>query len=352
MYRYLSDNDRFADLFNAVFFGGKKVPQGEQLEPDGERYADSVCRKEPELSPGSGSMPCAKGPVEDAETSGNRKGSPAKPGKSHKLPEYEKGFRDIKKRLRTGESFVVTAVESQEAIDYAMPWRIMRYDQMEYGRQLDEIKREKRKKRQAAGLPRSSWTERMAKDDCLHPVYTICFYHGTQEWDGPRSLRDMMEFPEGEDSLWKEYFHDYGMTLFCADEPGDLERFGTGLKQLLEVLRLRQDKEALLRLWEQEEFSHIDRDTAETIAVLTDSVEILDKLEDYENKEGGGYSMCLAVDEMRKEWKAEGIAEGIIETGLDFGLSESAILERLQQKMQISLEKAQEYFAMYSVQIV
>ena len=191
MYRYLSDNDRFADLFNAVFFGGKKVLRGEQLEPDGERY---------------------------------------------------------------------------------------------------------------------------------------------------------------------------------ADEPGDLERFGMELKHLLEVLKLRQDKDALLRLWEQEEFSHIDRDTAETIAVLTDSVEILDKLEDYENKEGGGYSMCLAVDEMRKEWKAEGIAEGIekgktegraegiaegiIETGLDFGLSESAILERLQQKMQISLEKAQEYFAMYSVQTV
>ncbi len=244
-----------------------------------------------------------------------------------------------------------------------MPWRIMRYDQMEYGRQLDELKREKRKKRQAAGLPPSSWTERMAKSERLHPVYTICFYHGTQAWDGPRSLKDMMEFPEGEDSLWKEYFHDYGMTLFCADEPGDLERFKTGLRLLLEVLKLRQDKEALLRLWEQEEFSHIDRDTAETIAVLTDSVEILNKLEDYENKEGG-YSMCLAVDEMRKEWKAEGKAEGIaegiekgkaegiIETGLDFGLSESAILEKLQQKMQISLEKAQEYFAMYSVQTV
>lgn len=142
MYRYLSDNDRFADLFNAVLFGGKKVLRGEQLEPDGERYADSVCREEPELSPGSGSALCAEGRPEEAsagerihaekealqkaEPPGNRKGSPAKPGKSRKLPGYEKGFRDIKKRLRTGESFVVTAVENQDAIDYAMPWRIMR----------------------------------------------------------------------------------------------------------------------------------------------------------------------------------------------------------------------------------
>ncbi|MCM1536519.1 MAG: transposase, partial [Clostridium sp.] len=71
-----------------------------------------------------------------------------------------------------------------------------------------------------------------------------------------------------------------------------------------------------------------------------------------------------AVDEMRKEWKEEGIAEGmekgmekgkaegIIETGFDFGLSESDILEKLQQKMQISVEKAQEYLNLYRVQTV
>ncbi|MDE6015275.1 MAG: hypothetical protein K2H41_06255 [Acetatifactor sp.] len=108
MYRYLSDNDRFADLFNAVLFDGKVVVQGKLLEDASERYvevvSDAVSRA------GAGEQ-----------------------------PRYESGVRDIRKRMRTGECFVVTAIENQNAIDYAMPWRIMRYDQMEYGRQIRDI---------------------------------------------------------------------------------------------------------------------------------------------------------------------------------------------------------------------
>ncbi|MCM1185711.1 MAG: hypothetical protein NC251_04465 [Lachnoclostridium sp.] len=44
---------------------------------------------------------------------------------------------------------------------------------------------------------------------------------------------------------------------------------------------------------------------------------------------------------------ARGIMQGIIETGLDCGLSESDILERLQAKLNLSLQKAQEYFAAF-----
>ena len=36
-------------------------------------------------------------------------------------------------------------------------------------------------------------------------------------------------------------------------------------------------------------------------------------------------------------------AEGIIEIGLEFGLSEKDILERLQNKLNISLQAAQDY---------
>lgn len=32
------------------------------------------------------------------------------------------------------------------------------------------------------------------KKDQIAPVYTICLYHGIEEWDGPRCLKDMMDF--------------------------------------------------------------------------------------------------------------------------------------------------------------
>ncbi|MDE7114554.1 MAG: hypothetical protein K2O57_10330, partial [Acetatifactor sp.] len=79
MYRYLSDNDRFADLFNAVFFDGRTVVQGELLEDASERYVEVVSDIILQVGTGEG------------------------------RPQYEKSLRDIRKRMRTGESFIVTA---------------------------------------------------------------------------------------------------------------------------------------------------------------------------------------------------------------------------------------------------
>jgi hypothetical protein len=57
-------------------------------------------------------------------------------------------------------------------------------------------------------------------------------------------------------------------------------------------------------------------------------------------------------DEIARENEAKGEAKGIVETGLDFGLSESDILERLQKKMNLSLQMAQEYVKMFGKQTV
>ncbi len=56
--------------------------------------------------------------------------------------------------------------------------------------------------------------------------------------------------------------------------------------------------------------------------------------------------------EGKAKGKAEGRAEGIIETGLEFGLSEQDILERLQDKMNISLQSAQDYMERFGRQTV
>ena len=48
------------------------------------------------------------------------------------------------------------------------------------------------------------------------------------------------------------------------------------------------------------------------------------------------------------EGKSEGQAEAIVEMGHEFGLSETDILERLQKKLDISLQKAKEYFQMFA----
>lgn len=66
--------------------------------------------------------------------------------------------------------------------------------------------------------------------------------------------------------------------------------------------------------------------------------------------------MCTVFEETRKEalaqgkieGKIEGEAKGIIETGLAFGIAKDDILKRLQEKMNISLDEAQNYFTMFA----
>ena len=45
-----------------------------------------------------------------------------------------------------------------------------------------------------------------------------------------------------------------------------------------------------------------------------------------------------------------GLAQGIVETGCVFGMPKEMILNRLQEKLHISAQRAQEYFAMFSSQ--
>ena len=57
--------------------------------------------------------------------------------------------------------------------------------------------------------------------------------------------------------------------------------------------------------------------------------------------------MMFGVEKLR-----DMMAEEAIETGLDVGLSEQDILERLQKKLDISIQKAQEYFLRFGKQVV
>ena len=76
--------------------------------------------------------------------------------------------------------------------------------------------------------------------------------------------------------------------------------------------------------------------------------------------EKGDADMCTVFEETRKEGVIEGVAQGItqgraeeiIETGYEFGLSEEDILTRLQKKLNVSSQKAQEYLSMFGKQNV
>ena len=70
--------------------------------------------------------------------------------------------------------------------------------------------------------------------------------------------------------------------------------------------------------------------------------------------------MCTLFDKIAKDGEAIGEAKGelkgraaeIVETRYEFGISEADILKRLQQKLEIPLQVAQEYLKMFGKQTV
>ena len=270
---YIADNERIADLFNGLYFQGERTIRAENIEDYEEKYP----------------VKCPTGGKRSKRTGKVR-------------------YRDIVKKLKSGGSLRILAMENQNQVDYTMPFRCMEYDTMEYRRQIDHRIRENEKNPQ--------WSNNAAellcgvrKTDRFAPVYTVCLYHGKAAWDGPRSLKDMMDFGSDSDQM-SRYFADYPMKLFCVNEEQDFSCFHTELRQFFTMISCQKDGERLRRLAESEDYRNISIDTAEAIAVVlgwSDPKEIRMK---YEEK-GKGVNMCKALEDLLAIEREKGEKLGI-----------------------------------------
>jgi len=203
------------------------------------------------------------------------------------------------------------AVENQSYVDYAMPYRCMEYDCLEYGRQLKELEAENRKHKRLRGM--NEWLSGICKTDRLVPNVTICLYHGEEEWDGPRSLREMMDFGKDLDGM-SGLFEDYSLRLFCVNECNDFEVFHTELREIFTALNYRKDRDGMRRLMEENQaYHHLDRDSVRVLSVLLKQPKIWEEREKYmiKNGETEEYDMCQALRELKEEGRIEGREEAL-----------------------------------------
>ncbi len=148
--QYISDNERFADLFNYFVFHGKQVLTPEGLE---ERDVTEVA------------IPYI--------------------GKEYKTVQK---VRDILKACVAKEAddvvYVLFGLESQSSIHYAMPVRNMLYDAMNFSAQVETLTKKNRQDKALKGS--AEYLSGLRKDDRLVPVVTLTLYWGTEKWDGQK----------------------------------------------------------------------------------------------------------------------------------------------------------------------
>ena len=266
MQEYLQNKQYFADLFNGCFFHGKSVICASELTEASEGYVvdqDNTITSEKPLAAvkvkKGGDEECFQSSCDrslDQATVSDAAGTEIQIEKSRPRPGRRRDtkaklMRDVKMQLRSGTVLQVLAVENQSYINYGMPVRIMGYDAAEYNRQMKEHRQQVNalwKQVESSGqydtlaipVTYAEYMSGILKTDRLHPVYTICLYSGTETWDGPRTLSDMMEFRAEKDPL-KEYFSDYPANLFCVNEQKEFECFHTELRELLRAINYRKD---------------------------------------------------------------------------------------------------------------
>ena len=211
-------------------------------------------------------------------------------------------------------------MEAQELVDYSMPLRCMNYDVQEYLHQLRQL--QNRNEREKIYDTPAEKLCRLRKEDRIFPVYTICLYHGMEEWNGPLSLKNMMDFGSHKKGF-DAYFKDYAFHLVEANRPMNYDNFHTSLREVL--------------------------------AVMTNNRKLMEDVEAYRTGEEN-YDMCEALKGIQEEGIAigrelgleQGLEQGILgmaELFRELGLSDDWMIEKLREKFSMTREEAEQVLA-------
>ncbi|OKZ53574.1 MAG: transposase [Clostridiales bacterium 41_21_two_genomes] len=282
---WLSEKNRFANLFNGVIYGGENVILPEDLE---------------EVNPVS---------------SVNVKN---RVGKTKSMKKY----RDIIMRWKNQATLVLLANEAQDKIHYAMPHKVMLYDGMDYETQIrnnwerfTEGQRQAKKTGQTLEhLTAGEYLSRFRRTDRLTPIISLVFYYGSEPWDGPVDLYDMfrLEGTEKEKAILEKYLPNYRINLVDAERLEETERFSEDLQVILTMLKYRKDKDGLRNYVNENKqfFQKVDHETSQAMKAFLK------------------INMCEAIQEMYDDGVRDGMQQGI-QQGRD-----DLLKEKVKRKLQ------------------
>lgn len=254
------DNDRFADLFNACVFNGKQILKPEDLT---------------EVDTDISSLIKFNGHAETIQK-----------------------VLDVVKKTAYGVDFVILGIENQQRIHYAMPLRHMIGDAFSYLKEYNELAAGNKKEKNLENS--DEFLSKLRKTDRLHAVMTICVYYGEKEWDGPRSLLDMLTIPEE----WKSLVSDYKFNLIEVRESEHLKFHNQDVKTIFNISRFIYDKEydKLNNIYKEQTIS---TELAMVIGAITETQKLIDDALK-SKKKGEQLNMCKALEELEERGRQRG----------------------------------------------
>lgn len=268
---YMSESEHFADLFNYYVYNGRQVIDPDKLQ-EMDRTSLSIIY-----------------------------------GDDTKSSVTDEDYRDVIKLLTIkaddNATYMLLGLEDQTHVHYAMPVRDMLYDARSYAKQVKNISRRHRLDGDN-GTTSDEFLSGFHKDDKIHPVITLVLYWSGGEWDGPTSIYETLDTDDNE---LLRLIPNYRINLISPSSirESDFAKFKTTLAEVLQYIKHSRNKNELDKaLNENEQFRHLDRESADLLNTVTHS-----NLKFEEGKEE--VDVCLAVKEMREESEAKVIVRTI-----------------------------------------
>lgn len=253
-------------------------------------------------------------------------------------------LRDVvMKQSFAGHRFALWTVENQEQVDYGMPVRIMRQEVMAYAEQIRQKKKANTGKqknvvdqnhtvnqrksidqrnisRKGKLRPGGEYLYKIRKDDKIFPVSTLVLYWGKEEWDGPKSLHDMIDWGEEDGKISEEIkklVPEYPIHFLDLSKIEHPEYFKTELRPFFELYKNRNNKKEFIEyLKSSKECSKMDDESWEVLGKVTNSSKLIGEFKSKieakaEDKVEENGKMCRALQEFYDDGVAEGRAEGM-----------------------------------------
>ena len=337
---YMRENTVFADAFNYLIYNGKKVIDPAKLTEidsteialpfgNAEKVKAEKKRKEQEAEWSS------------VKNESVRKKNTSRVGvKMDAVQKYRDVFKSVVIKWDEKTSYVLLGIENQTDVHYAMPVRNAIYDALQYGRQVADIAADhRRNKKDFPGKSNGEYLSGFFKEDHIRPVITLVIHFGAEEWDGPLSLHEMMATRDMEILSFVENYRIHLIDPAKLTEE-ELNKFSTSLKEVMGYIKYSKDKEKLMEFLRKDTHKTIEMNAARVIKTITNTpIEVSEEMEEIE--------MCKAIEDLILEGEAKGEAKGLIEICLEMNFSKEDILRKLQDKLNISMQQANEYFEIY-----
>lgn len=318
---YMRENTVFADAFNYLIYGGKRV-----VDPNLLQELDTT-----ELAL----------PFGDEDAYGKQ------------TIEAAQKYRDVLKSAVIMQdnkaAYILLEIENQTDVHYAMPVRNILYDALQYGKQVADIVAKHRSDESDTRKPsKGEFLSGFYKQDKIKPVITLVLHFGANEWDGPLSLHEMMEV---EDQQLLNFVPDYPIYLIDPAKltAEELEKFSTSLREVLGYIKYSKSKDDLAEFVTDNPRMVMEASAARVIKVVTNTpIEI---------PEGEvTIDMCKAVEELMTEreergearGEARGIGIGEMKKAKEMALSLAEMgvsIDKIAQAAKVSIELVQEWLS-------